>query len=111
MTPAEVTALRGGLSLTQEQFASLLGVHSLTVSKWERGLLQPSPYQAALMQSFARSRQSAPDVGAIVGGVLLAAGVGAALYLLLKPAFEVGEPPARTQLRKARAGTKRRRTR
>jgi len=102
VTPADVTALREALDLTQAQFATLLGVHSLTVSKWERALLEPAPYQVALMQSFARSRQREPDVGAVVGGVLLAAGVGAALYLLLKPAFEVADAPRPKKRRRAR---------
>ncbi len=101
MTGADVSALRESLALTQAQFATLLGVHSLTVSKWERGVLAPSPYQNALMQSFGRSQQRSPDVGALVGGALLAAGVGAALYLLLKPAFE--ERTVRTQPRPHRA--------
>lgn len=87
MSPAEIVRLRDALRLTQAQFATLLGVHSLTVSKWERGLLAPSPYQVALMQSFERSRQRSPGVGELVGSVLLGAGLGAALYLLLEPAF------------------------
>lgn len=102
MTPGEVTALREALRLTQAQFATLLNVHSLTVSKWERGLLVPSPYHVALMRSFGRSQQREPDVGAIVGGALLAAGVGAALYLLLKPAFEDDASKERTKRRRAR---------
>ena len=97
MNASEITRLRTALGLTQAQLATLLGVHALTLSKWERGVLAPSPYQAALMQSFAQSQQQEPDVGAIVGGVLLAAGVGAALFLLLKPAFEdaQGQRPKR----------------
>ena len=102
MTPTDVTALREGLGLTQAQFATLLGVHSLTVSKWERGLLVPAPYQVALMQSFARSRQREPDIGTIIGGALLAAGVGAALFMLLKPAFEEARAP---RPKKARRGS------
>ncbi len=93
MTAGEVTTLRNALRLTQAQFATLLGVHALTVSKWERGQLTPSPYHVALMQSFGRSQRREPDVGALVGGALLAAGVGAALYLLLKPAFEEAAAP------------------
>jgi len=88
VTAAEVSALRTALRLTQGQFATLLGVHSLTVSKWERGVLAPSPYQDALMQSFARSQARAPDVGTLAAGVLVGAGVGAALYLLLGPGLD-----------------------
>lgn len=103
MRPGEITTLREALQLTQAQFASLLGVHSLTISKWERGVLSPSPYQAALMQSFGRAQQRAPDVGTAVGGALLAAGVGAALYLLLKSAFEDDGPPTRSRSRARRS--------
>jgi putative transcriptional regulator len=103
MTAGEVTALREALRLTQTQFATLLNVHSLTVSKWERGLLVPTPYHVALMRSFGQSQQRQPDIGTIVGAALLAAGVGAALYLLLKPAFEddaLKKPSRRRALRK-----------
>lgn len=108
MTAAEVTALRDALRLTQAQFATLLGVHSLTVSKWERGRLQPAPYQVALMQSFGRAQQREPNVGALIGGALLAAGVGAALYLLLRPAFE-DDGAGRTRPVARRTGSSRRR--
>ena len=88
MTPAEIRSLRTALRMTQAQFAQLFGVHSLTVSKWERGLLAPSPHHAALMQSFSRATQRSPDVGTFVAGLLIGAGVGAALYQLLRAAFE-----------------------
>ena len=99
MIPSEVATLRVALGLTQAQFAAVLGVHSITVSKWERGLLAPSPYQAALMTSFAQSQQQAPELGMMVGGLLVAAGVGAALFALLKPAFETTAPPTRKRRR------------
>lgn len=38
MTPAELKATRARLGLSQPALARLLGVHPLTVSKWERGL-------------------------------------------------------------------------
>ncbi|MGH7435881.1 MAG: helix-turn-helix domain-containing protein [Polyangiaceae bacterium] len=103
MTAAEITTLREALGLTQAQFATLLGVHSLTISKWERGVLEPTPYQVGLMQSFVRSQQQEPNVGAAIGGVLLAAGVGAALYLLLKPGVEAADAPRPKRRRRARA--------
>lgn len=88
MTPAEVLAIRSELGLTQVQLAQLLGVHPLTVSKWERGLGAPSPHEQALLQSFRKAAQSRKDVGATVAQVLVTAGVALALFVLLKAAFE-----------------------
>lgn len=39
----QVSLLRHHLALTQRAFAELLGVHPMTVSKWERGQLSPRP--------------------------------------------------------------------
>ncbi len=88
MPPAEIRAVRQSLGMTQAQFAQLLGVHNLTVSKWERGILEPSPYHVALMRSFSLAAARDPDVGAFVMGLLIGAGVGVALYHLLRAAFE-----------------------
>ncbi len=43
----DIKALRNKLGLTQEQLALRLGVQSLTVSRWERGVSQPSPMAQA----------------------------------------------------------------
>jgi len=37
MTPTQVKALRRRLGLTQSRFADLVGVHVVTVKKWETG--------------------------------------------------------------------------
>jgi DNA-binding transcriptional regulator YiaG len=37
MTPNAVRRLRARLGLTQTRFAALLGVHKITVAKWEGG--------------------------------------------------------------------------
>lgn len=37
MTPDAVRTLRKRLGLTQSSFAALLGVHKITVAKWEGG--------------------------------------------------------------------------
>ena len=87
MTSAEVRAVREGLGLNQSQLAQLLGVHPLTVSKWERGLLSPSPHQDTLLRSFRKAAKK-PDIGEEVASALLAAGVAFALLLLLEAAFE-----------------------
>ncbi len=88
MKPSEVKAIRSSLGFTQTQFAQLLGVHSLTVSKWERDELHPSPHQQAMLRTFASATRNEPDIGEIVLGILIGAGIGMALYRLLKPAFE-----------------------
>ncbi len=42
MDKDSIIKLRKSLRLTQEQFALKLGVHKLTVSRWERGDKRPS---------------------------------------------------------------------
>jgi len=37
MTPAEIRKLRRKLNLTQSQFAARLGIHKITLSRWENG--------------------------------------------------------------------------
>lgn len=78
-----ISTLRTRLGLSQAQFGNLFGVHPMTVSKWERALLQPNAYQLALMKEFERAAQ-AKEVRETLGAVLVGAGIAAALYLLLK---------------------------
>ena len=47
--------LRQRLGLSQSAFAKLLGVHAMTVSKWERGVLEPSAHQQRLLKALARA--------------------------------------------------------
>ncbi len=85
MEPREVYELREALNLNQAQFGQLFGVHPMTVSKWERGLLRPNHYQTSLMREFkkgARNRR----VKDTIAGVLIGAGIAAAIFLLLSAA-------------------------
>jgi transcriptional regulator with XRE-family HTH domain len=91
MTAAEVKAIRTRLGLSQLQLAQLLGVHSLTVSKWERGLLAPTPHHSALLQSFGKVSRAEKQIGNEVSNLLLTAGVAVALFAILKAAFEEDE--------------------
>jgi transcriptional regulator with XRE-family HTH domain len=87
LTNRQIRRIRSGLGLTQGQVASLLGVHPLTVSKWERGLLAPSSHQEALLRSFKKAT-SEPDIGATIGDLLVTAGAIVALFALLKAALD-----------------------
>lgn len=44
MTPAELFSWRSKAGLSQSGLARLLGVHRLTISKWERGDREIPPY-------------------------------------------------------------------
>lgn len=47
--------LRQRLGLSQPAFAKLLGVHAMTVSKWERGVLKPGEHQQRVLKALARA--------------------------------------------------------
>jgi len=48
-----VASQRRRAGLTQAALAGLLGVHPITVSKWERGLLSPNGHQRELLAALA----------------------------------------------------------
>jgi molybdopterin-binding protein len=49
----DVARIRKRLGLTQARLARLTGVHTMTVSKWERGVLAPNPHQRAILAALA----------------------------------------------------------
>jgi len=87
MEAADIRTTREALTLTQAQFAQLLGVHWVTVSKWERGEATPPPYQAGLISKFREATVAKKDIGLTVAEVLVTAGVVAAIFLILSAVF------------------------
>jgi transcriptional regulator with XRE-family HTH domain len=57
MTAAEVARLRKRLGLTQEGLAKELGVHPMTVSRWERGTVNIPEPTARLLRILAASKK------------------------------------------------------
>lgn len=55
MKPSDILLIRERLGLTQIELAQLVGVHPLTVSKWERGLLSVPAYQQMLLVACSRA--------------------------------------------------------
>ena len=49
-----VARARRRAGLTQTRLARLLGVHPITVSKWERGVLRPNARQMAILRALGR---------------------------------------------------------
>lgn len=62
--PAGVAALRYRLQVTQERFASLLGVSIVSVNRWENGAARPTHLSAVLLSLLtgALLRHDAPMV-------------------------------------------------
>jgi len=84
MTPNDIVAIRKSLGLTQTDFARLFDAHVMTISKWERGVAGPSPYQISLMEHFKqKAEQQAAQAQTEVKNLLVGAGVIAALIWLL----------------------------
>ncbi len=83
MESEEISGLRKKLGLNQVEFAQLVGVHPITVSKWERDDAVPTPYQNALFDQF---KTAAKDrvVRNTLKSILIGAGVALALALLLR---------------------------
>ena len=89
MTRIDIPSLRKSLGLSQVEFGQLFGVHSMTVSKWERGVATPSAYQFALMQGFGRAAAAKKkQIQSELKRMLVGVGVVAALHLLLAAAAE-----------------------
>lgn len=85
MDALTIKSIRELLGLNQLQFAQLLGVHPITVSKWERGVAAPTDYQQAFLSQFqvaAKNKKVQDDLKT----VLIVAGVIAALLLLFSAA-------------------------
>lgn len=75
---------RTALGLTQAEFGQLMGVHAMTVSKWERGETSPTPYQLNLFEQFVQGAKEQQDVKNTLKALLIGAGVAVAIALLLK---------------------------
>ena len=50
MTKQEVKQLRVKLGLSQQEFATKLGIGIMTVSRWERGITKPSRMAQRLLK-------------------------------------------------------------
>jgi len=60
--PYDLRALRRYLQLTQLELARLVGVHSVTVSRWESGLARPNWFQISLLREYEKAWQRYPPI-------------------------------------------------
>lgn len=68
----QVATIRRRAGLTQVRLARLLGVHPITVSKWERGLLAPNAHQRSILRALGADAggRTVADVAAELSGLL-----------------------------------------
>jgi molybdopterin-binding protein len=95
----DIQGLRERLGLTQGQLAELVGVHAMTVSKWERRLLKPGAHHKRLLATFAAAaergvrapaRGKRPDTLRFLGELLA--------HAEARPAIELGTLSATNRL-------------
>lgn len=86
MTGLDIASMRERLGLTQTQLASILGVHYVTVSRWETGHYKVPPYHVAILQAIANNPQAS---GELIAETLATRGAIAALYTALDGAFDL----------------------
>lgn len=84
--------LRGVLEASQDQFSRLLGVHWVTVSKWERGLGRPTEWQATIMH-VARANLLEPGRLELAKHCIRSGLLPQALGVLLSPTDTKFAPP------------------
>lgn len=65
LSPGYLTTLREALGLTQKEFGERIGVHKLSVSRWERGAGRPS---ATALAAIEKLRQEAVRRGVTLTG-------------------------------------------
>jgi len=78
--------IRDTLGLSQPLFAQVLGVHPVTVSKWERNEASPDSYRLILLEAASLSLKHDPNLGKKLKMLLLFGHTAAALFILLKSA-------------------------
>lgn len=87
-----VRTLRDSLDVTQGELARMVGVHPMTVSKWERGTAQPSPYNVQqICMLHLGAPLLTPDERRVVKRLLaLGSGVGALAIVVMRGIAEQG---------------------
>ncbi len=80
---SSIRRVRRSLGFTQNALADLLGVHAITVSRWERDLGHPTAWCGGLILQLATIREP-ESIGRLARARLASDGVPRALYELLQ---------------------------
>jgi DNA-binding transcriptional regulator YiaG len=104
LSPREIRRLRGGMGMTQPQFAQLLRAHPSTVSRWEAEgtAVAPDAWQQNLMRAFCVTCTRKPEAADDAIAYLAVGAVAGALGALLAVAIADAAPPKRKRARRTR---------
>lgn len=89
MTADEIKRLRHVADITQAELGAFIGISNSTMHKWERGLLRPNDWQAAMLDACAEAERRVPKVLKQAAKTLYSQGYARALYVILAAATEV----------------------
>ena len=87
LTPTKLQAIRTSLGISQPTMAALLGVHEITISKWEHGKLKPSAWQEEVLRAFEKAAEEDPEIKQEVTAAVAEFGITYTLCQLLMTAF------------------------
>lgn len=87
MTTDEIRRLRDLAGVTQTELATLLGVTSTTIYKWERGTNRPNDWQVAMLDAFDAAERKVAGTLRRVVKALYSMGYARALHEALMVAF------------------------
>ncbi len=88
-----IARTRERLRLSQDDLAALLGVHPMTVSKWERSVIRPTRYHRNLLICFRSAAVRRPEIWRELRQLLDEHAILCAVYHLIDTAFASRTPP------------------
>lgn len=97
MKATELKEIRDRLGMTQSELANVLGVHSMSISKWELGKNPIPVYHASILDVFSMAVKRNPEIGEEVKVFIYSDGQVYALYKIMecalgKPSGSQGAP-------------------
>lgn len=87
MKASNIIAIRKDMQLSQIEFGLIFGVHYKTISRWEAGKFNPTPYQEAFLEMCDRALEGSEPIGELFIKDVAKYGVCCALYNLMAQVY------------------------
>lgn len=90
LKPKKIKEIRECLGMTQSQFANLMQVAPMTISKWERDLLYPGAFKEVSLNFCKRAVEKDATIGEKVKEVMIEKGLIWGMYHIMSSIGEYG---------------------